>query len=145
MKIEISVQEYFNELKLMEKHYGQEEDLYPWIYMLLQMAECKKKEILKDLYEEVSIRDVHNWKKKPSEKMERSIKKTILEKISSIQGGPPEFLILSGKQETNSENICCGGCVEIKKFNEKEWMTLLPGIYKNGKITWNGKKIVYKF
>lgn len=43
MKIEFGVQEYFNELKLMDAQYGQEEELYPWIYMLLQMAECRKK------------------------------------------------------------------------------------------------------
>ena len=42
----VSVKEYFDELLLMEKQYGQEEELYPWIYMLLKMAECKKKEIL---------------------------------------------------------------------------------------------------
>ena len=41
MKIEFGVQEYFNELKLMDVQYGQEEELYPWIYMLLQMAECR--------------------------------------------------------------------------------------------------------
>ena len=50
MKIEFGVQEYFNELKLMDVQYGQEEELYPWIYMLLQMAECRKKEILKEWY-----------------------------------------------------------------------------------------------
>ena len=43
MKIEFGVQEYFNELKLMDAQYGQEEELYPWIYMLLKMAECRKK------------------------------------------------------------------------------------------------------
>ena len=58
MKIEFGVQEYFNELKLMDAQYGQEEELYPWIYMLLKMAECRKKEILKEWYQEVSIRDV---------------------------------------------------------------------------------------
>ena len=29
MKIEFGVQEYFNELKLMDAQYGQEEELYP--------------------------------------------------------------------------------------------------------------------
>lgn len=29
MKIEFGVQEYFNELKLMDVQYGQEEELYP--------------------------------------------------------------------------------------------------------------------
>lgn len=64
MKIEFGVQEYFNELKLMDVQYGQEEELYPWIYMLLQMAECRKKEILKEWYEGVSIRDGIKRKKR---------------------------------------------------------------------------------
>ena len=40
MKIEVGVQEYFNELKLMDAQFGQGEELYPWISMMLQMAEC---------------------------------------------------------------------------------------------------------
>lgn len=35
IKIENVFEEYKKQLKLMEKQYGQEEDLYPWIYMLL--------------------------------------------------------------------------------------------------------------
>lgn len=35
MNIEITVAEYFEQLELMKKQYGQEEDLYPYIYMLL--------------------------------------------------------------------------------------------------------------
>lgn len=101
MKIEISVQEYFNELKLMEKHYGQEEDLYPWIYMLLQMAECKKKEILKDWYEEVSIRDVHNDSRANKENTIREI---------IVKKGVPEFLVV----DMESKKFL--GCVEIKQF-----------------------------
>ena len=56
MKIEFGVQEYFNELKLMDAQYGQEEELYPWVYMLLQMAECRKREILKEWYQGVSMK-----------------------------------------------------------------------------------------
>ena len=40
MNIEISVKEYFDELLLMEKQYGQEDEIYPWIYMLLKMADA---------------------------------------------------------------------------------------------------------
>lgn len=47
MKIEFTVEDYFNELQSMEKYYGQEEELYPWIYMLLQMVEIREKNILK--------------------------------------------------------------------------------------------------
>ena len=38
MKIEFTVEDYFNELQLMNKQYAQEEALYPWVYMLLQMV-----------------------------------------------------------------------------------------------------------
>ncbi len=44
-----------------KKYYGQEEELYPWIYMLLQMVEIrKKKNILKEDYDKLCIIDVHN-------------------------------------------------------------------------------------
>ena len=35
MNIEFTVEDYFKELQLMEAQYGQEEELYPWIYMML--------------------------------------------------------------------------------------------------------------
>ena len=60
MNIEFTVEDYFKELQLMESQYGQEEDLYPLIYMLLQMAECRKKHILEEQYNPLSIRDVHD-------------------------------------------------------------------------------------
>lgn len=43
MNIEFTVKDYFEELQLMDKQYAQEEALYPWVYMLLQMIECSKK------------------------------------------------------------------------------------------------------
>ncbi|MDD6170104.1 MAG: hypothetical protein PUB46_08505 [Lachnospiraceae bacterium] len=108
MKIEISVQEYFNELKLMEKHYGQEEDLYPWIYMLLQMAEEKKQDILKDWYSKVSIRDVHNgqyysWKARDEDnwKIRWELYKNV---------GVPDFAIICNNKVV--------GCVEVKMLEE---------------------------
>ena len=60
MKIEFTVEDYFNELQSMEKYYGQEEELYPWIYMLLQMVEIREKNILKEDYDKLCIIDVHN-------------------------------------------------------------------------------------
>ena len=44
MNIKFTVEDYFKELQLMESQYGQEEELYPWVYMLLQMIESSKKE-----------------------------------------------------------------------------------------------------
>ena len=43
MNIKFTVEDYFKELQLMESQYGQEEELYPWVYMLLQMIEIRKK------------------------------------------------------------------------------------------------------
>ena len=107
MKIEFGVQEYFNELKLMDAQYGQEEELYPWIYMLLQMAECRKKEILKEWYQEVSIRDVHKGQKA---KGDSELKK----KLYSI-GGFPDIAIFN-MEATRDEGGSLLGCVEIKKY-----------------------------
>ena len=91
MKIEFGVQEYFNELKLMDVQYGQEEELYPWIYMLLQMAECRKKEILKEWYEGVSIRDVHKAQKAKGDKG--------LKKILQSYGVFPDMVICGIERE----------------------------------------------
>ena len=102
MKIEFGVQEYFNELKLMDAQFGQEEELYPWIYMLLQMAECRKKEILKEWYQGVSIRDVHNGEKR---------KDNDLIKLLRQKKGFPDHVILERKY--GEYKIL--GCSEIKK------------------------------
>lgn len=108
MKIEFGVQEYFNELKLMDAQYGQEEELYPWIYMLLQMAECRKKEILKEWYQEVSIRDVHRAVKTQKD---NEIKLKLIEKR-----GAPDIVILNMKKYSYKNQF--GGCVEVKKLGD---------------------------
>ena len=56
MEIKIKVEDYFKGLKLMEEQYGLEDELYPWIYMLLKQAECENIEGYKD----ISIRVVSN-------------------------------------------------------------------------------------
>ena len=106
MKIEFGVQEYFNELRLMDAQFGQEEELYPWIYMLLQMAECRKKEILKEWYQGVSIRDVHNGEKR---------KDNDLIKLLRQKKGFPDHVILERKY--GEYKIL--GCSEIKKMKKK--------------------------
>lgn len=90
MNIEFSVEEYFHELMLMDEQYGQEEELYPWIYILLQMVECRKREILKTLYRSVSIRDVHNL-----EISENSEKLSPIKKNLRAQKGVPDIAILN--------------------------------------------------
>ena len=91
MKIVMDVNEYFNELKLMEKQYGREEDIYPWIYMILKMSENKG--------EGISLRDVHNLKR-PRDKEHK------IEMSLRMGVGAPDFAFVS-----NGEII---GCVEIK-------------------------------
>lgn len=103
MKIEFGVQEYFNELKLMDAQYGQEEELYPWIYMLLQMAECRKKEILEECYQGVSIRDVHNG---------QNARGSEIKELLRYKLGVPDIAII----DTQTTSFL--GCVEIKKSSQ---------------------------
>lgn len=112
MKIEFTIEEYFNQLKLMEQQCGLEEDLYPWIYMILQMSECKKRELLKNEYKEVSIRDVHNRKESILDNVIEP-KRSILYKLSEKRG-VPDFVILVPGKETFL------GCVEIKEANKQQ-------------------------
>ena len=104
MCINITAEDYFNELKLMEQQYGQEEDLYPWIYMLLQMAKTNN---------EISIRDVHRCRRNRSQ-------------LFFGLAGSPDFAILNKKDEFNGvqkEDLLNSldklyGCVEIKTTDE---------------------------
>lgn len=112
MNIEFTVEDYFKELQSMEKYYGLEEDLYPWIYILLQMVELKKKGYNKKLY----IRDVHNFRApKATEKENVKLKEF-------LQNSTPDFVIIS-----ELHNSLCG-CVEIKKTNE--FLDLQEGIFE---------------
>ena len=111
MKIKISAQEYFEELKLMEKQYGQEEDLYPWIYMLLQMAEYKKRENEgENKYQPVSIRDVHNAQPCCFAATEENSEYFKIRWELTKRVGAPDIAIFNGN------DIC--GCIEIKKFKQ---------------------------
>lgn len=122
MNIEISVREYFEELQLTEKQYGQEEELYPWIYMLLKMVECKKKNDA-DYYEGISIRDVHKMCK--SEKLSDTQKN--IRSILTNDKGVPDMAII----DKNSEHIL--GCIEIKTFIVNRFQDLIPGSYTEEK------------
>lgn len=138
MVVDFSVEEYFHQLKLMEEQYGQEEDLYSWIYMLLQMAECKKRETAKlegAKYKPVSIRDVHNAEtggKTIVNPRAKKIKEKFLQKSSY-----PEFAVFSEWEDGENGWQCEPlGCVEIKKVGGKEnilnWTSILER-HKSGK------------
>lgn len=112
MNIEISMKEYFEELKLMKEQYGQEEDLYPWIYMLLMMSECEKAANSRGVYEIVSIRDVHMLRTVVDANTSVSeLNKAIRNKVHDGMGNP-EFAII------NRKSTYILGCVEIKTFWE---------------------------
>lgn len=119
MTIDFSIEEYFEQLQLMEQQYGFEEDLYPWIYMILQMAECKKREQLKENYKELSIRDVHSAKSSISfnaSKKDKLYWKMRFDLIKKV--GAPDFVIAKkDKNLTNDEKYI--GCVEVKNINTK--------------------------
>lgn len=106
MEIKISAAEYFGQLQLMEKQYGQEEDLYPWIYMLLQSSNAK-------LSKKLSIRDVHNARRVSYSALNEKddlwdIRWEIIKRV-----GAPDIVFLS-----DDNSIL--GCVEIKKLNTLE-------------------------
>ena len=122
MEVNIIAKDYLEELKLMQNQYGQEDDLYPWIYMLLQMAEQNKK---KDGYEGVSIRQVAGGQKAAIIKGR--------ELISGF-GVFPDIVVLDKNFETKHEDSLKNenriydlkaninklyGCVEVKKLSEK--------------------------
>ena len=93
MKIEFTVEDYFNELRVMENYYGQEEELYPWMYMLLQMIEFRKKSIEED-YNRLCIIDVHKHIGSNSD----SKLKTINEQISNFAQTYPTNLKASSNE-----------------------------------------------
>ena len=55
MKIKLTLKDYLRQLQLMNKQYAQEEALYPWIYMLLQMTKHKDVSIqlIRSVYKEL--------------------------------------------------------------------------------------------
>ena len=121
MNIKFTVEDYFKELQLMESQYGQEEELYPWVYMLLQMIESRKKEILKEDYNKLSLRLVAKATKAdftPERQLLGGIKKE-----SGINLSFPDIAILN--QNFNSKNSSLlnqlnyiHGCIECKKPND---------------------------
>lgn len=124
MNIEFTLEDYFNELHSMEKYYGQEEELYPWIYMLLQMVEIRKKNILKEDYDKLCIIDVHNAQ---HAKSDYDLKKL-------MQGHVTDFAIV----DPNSDSVC--GCVEIKKIDLANPLEL-----KEGTLNVDTLKYTFKF
>ena len=133
MKINITAEDYFRELELMAQQYGQEEDLYPWIYMLLQMVECKKKENAEKentTYNPVSIRNVptaryvHKNSFKITLDEQDGLTEDAINKLWNIRWeltkrvGPPDFAILDTEQKIL-------GCVELKAITEV--------LFKNGR------------
>ena len=104
----MTLEEYMRELVLMSRQYGQEEELYPLINMLL-----RENNNVRDL----SVRDVHNKGSKGARK-----------KIFSGFGSYPDLAIVSEDlyldlthKEIKKEEIGkIYGCVEAKIYNGKD-------------------------
>lgn len=120
MNIEFTVEDYFKELRVMENYYGQEEELYPWMYMLLQMIEFRKKSIVED-YNRLCIIDVH---KHIGSNRDSKLKKIIKKRV-------PDFVIIDPK----SDSLC--GCVEIKKTTPNKSLKLQVGSFYIDTIKYN--------
>ena len=100
----MTLEEYMRELVLMSRQYGQEEELYPLINMLLREN---------DNVRHLSVRDVHNKGSKGTRK-----------KIIRGYGTFPDLAIMDEKlylslkdKEIETEKQMLYGCVESKLFN----------------------------
>mgnify|MGYP000850826545 FL=1 len=96
----MTLEQYMRELWLMDKQYGQEEELYPLINMLLRDGANTEK---------LSIRDVHNAK--------RFCEKSLRKYINGF-GGYPDLAIWNEQfGEKEDEKVILNriyGCVEVK-------------------------------
>ena len=96
----MTLEQYMRELWLMDKQYGQEEELYPLINMLLRDGANT---------ENLSIRDVHNAK--------RFCEKSLRKYINGF-GGYPDLAIWNEQfGEKEDEKVILNriyGCVEVK-------------------------------
>lgn len=108
MNIDFSVQEYFNELKLVEDQFSAETCLYPWVFMLLKMAECKKQEILKEWYQNVSIRDIHDVRGDARKDLAHLLCKGV---------GTPDIAVINDNSVIDDKSVI--GCVEVKAIDIK--------------------------
>lgn len=117
MKIKLTLKDYLRQLQLMNKQYAQEEALYPWIYMLLQMT--KHKDVSIQLIAKAS-----NTKALPGRKLLGG------KKNDNISLAFPDIAILGNKfdataiksedsKSTNEQLPYIYGCVECKKSDSK--------------------------
>jgi hypothetical protein len=132
MYINITAKDYFNELKLMQQQYGQEEDLYPWIYMLLQQAKLSNPK-----NNDVSMRFVAS-----------ASRANIIKGRKLIKGlaGFPDIAIFRNKFDNNSESKFEDkilGCVEAKALDEC-LINILDGEKMNLSIFGNTKDYIVK-
>lgn len=98
----MTLEQYMRELWLMDRQYGQEEELYPLVNMLLREGGNT---------ENLSIRDVHNGEKAENVKGRNSLKGYV---------GFPDLVILGEDFPGDKKNLkYLYGCVEIKKINDK--------------------------
>ena len=105
----MTLEEYMRELILMSRQYGQEEELYPLINMLL-----RENAKVGDL----SVRDVHNAKGK------------IYNELCAYVAFPD--LAILGENDTLN-NLSVYGCVEVKQFRKSKEFISLDNGFNGGK------------
>ena len=111
MKIELNVEEYFNKLKQIESVYAQEEALYPWIFILLSMAEIKKRDKKDKQHKKIDIISVAGAKYgKDLSEDELSVRKQLTEYV-----GTPDIAIIGDGRVL--------GCVEAKNISPYKLFT----------------------
>ncbi len=136
MRIEISLEDYIKELDLMDKQYGQEEELYPLVNMILR-ANCN--------LDGLSLRDVHGSRSS-------GMKHSLLRGYAGFSD-----LVILGKDYCPDEDYNnvdkhvekMYGCVEIKTDANKYYEIIDDGIFERyinksqviGQLIWYGKAI----
>jgi hypothetical protein len=135
MKIEMSLKDYFKEFDLVDMQYGQEEDYYPLINMILR-ENCNLKEL--------SLRDVHNSAGAGKRK-----------KLLDGYGHRPDLVILDKKYKPDKDkNYNMKGlmycAVEVKTnngsdkysaFEEGNQEAFIGNSQILGQLAWYGKVI----
>lgn len=150
MEIKITLEDYLRELNLMDMQYGQEEELYPLINMMLRENDNVK---------ELSIRDVHNGMNR-EDLGDKNIK-IKRDLFCGFYKGFPDIVLLSkdfnpsetkNKKEIENYNNLMYGCIEAKSIGTNlidfpdNGEISIPEFIKKGKqvtqeLLWYGKVI----
>ena len=105
MGIQITLKDYLRELELMEQQYGQEEELYPLINMILR-ANCN--------LEGLSLRDVHKGRRLYGKDASPTIK--LQRNLLYGYGSFPDLVLL--KDDWNPKELAKKNYKKLKEIHE---------------------------